>query len=271
MPRKNHWWHITLYVTAQGLHTGAIPYQGFTFDIHFNFIQHQLEITTSRGGSRKFKLKNGLSVAEFYSKVFEFLRELSVEVKILAKPYDVPFSSVPFVNDHTHHHYNTEQVNRYWQVLSQVDQVLKEFSGRFYGKTCPAQLYWHHFDLVITRFSGKKIPVKPDASTIEKDAYSHEVISFGFWPGDENIPEPAFYSYTYPSPENIDKQPLHPKPAEWIDSNGSPMALLKYEDLRKEADPKKALLEFLESAYQAGAKLAEWPINEWKVPDLNEL
>ncbi|WP_370627187.1 DUF5996 family protein [Pontibacter sp. HSC-14F20] len=264
MPPLNHWWHVTLYVNARGLTTGPIPYKFYTFEIDFDFIDHQLRINTSTGAQEEIKLQDGLSVSEFYTAVMKSLDVLGIKVEILAKPYDNK-SDIPFAEDHTHATYHADQVNAYWRVLTVTDEVMKEFSGHFYGKTCPVQFYWHHIDLTVTRFSGKKLPVREDASLVERNAYSHEVISFGFWPGDDKVQFPAFYSYTYPSPEGIDKEPLKPKTASWVDSNGSPMALLPYEDLRKEENPRQALLHFLESAYQAGAKLADWPIEDLKV------
>jgi len=270
MPRHNHWWNATLYVTSRGLGTHPIPYKFYTFEIDFDFVDHQLLIRTSTGAGEQFSLQHGLSVSAFYTSVMKALEVMGIQVDILAKPYDNK-STIPFAEDHQHASYNPEQVNTYWRVLVTVDQVLQEFSGRFYGKTCPVQLYWHHMDLVVTRFSGKSIPVKPEASVVEKDAYSHEVISFGFWPGDEQVRFPAFYSYTYPSPNGIELEQLNPRQAQWLDSNGSPMALLNYEELRTLENPRTALLDFLESAYQAGAALAEWPIEELKVIPLNEL
>ena len=153
-----------------------------------------------------------------------------------------------------------------------VDQVFKEFSGRFYGKTCPVHIYWHHMDLTLTRFSEKKAPPMPaEARLSDKAAYSHEVISFGFWAGDEQVPGPAFYSYTAPAPNKLDKQPLEPAAAQWIDNNGSPMALLMYDDLLKQENPHQVLLAFMESAYQAGAQLAGWPVEALTVPPLEML
>lgn len=264
MPPRNHWWHVTLYLTARGLTTGPIPYRCFTFEIEFDFIDHRLTIRKSTGAFEQIKLQNGLSVSEFYTSLMKSLDVLGIKVEIQAKPYDVK-SKIPFAEDHTHATYNPEQVHNYWQVLSATDGIMQEFSGRFNGKTCPVQFYWHHIDLTVTRFSGKKAPVRPDASLIDRNAYSHEVISFGFWPGDEQVRFPAFYSYTYPSPPGIDKEPLQPETAKWVDSNGSPMALLPYEDLRQSDNPRQALLAFLESAYQAGAKLANWPVEEFQV------
>ncbi|MDX5420356.1 MAG: DUF5996 family protein [Hymenobacteraceae bacterium] len=270
MPRRNHWWNVTLYVSARGMSTHPIPCRFFTFEIEFDFIDHQLVIRTSTGAAERIDLQDGLSVSGFYTSVMKALKVLGIEVQIQAKPYDLK-SKIPFAEDHEHANYNPEQVNRYWRTLVTVDQVLKEFSGRFYGKTCPVHLYWHHMDLTVTRFSGKSIPVNPDASVIEKDAYSHEVISFGFWPGDDQVRFPAFYSYTFPSPAGIDLEKLYPKCAQWVDANGSPMALLNYEELRLMDNPKEALLNFLESAYTAGANLANWPVEELKAIPLNEL
>ncbi|MBD1397795.1 hypothetical protein H9Q13_11520 [Pontibacter sp. JH31] len=260
-PPRIHWWHVTLYLSSRGLTTGPIPYGYHTFEIEFDFVDHQLCICASTGEQEQIKLQDGLSVAEFYTAVMKSLHKLGIEVDILAKPFDNK-SKIPFAEDHKHATYHPEQVHTYWKVLSAVDKVMKEFNGRFYGKTSPVQLYWHHIDLAVGRFSGKKVPVRPDAGKIERNAYSHEVISFGFWPGDEQVRFPAFYSYTFPSPAGIDQEPLKPKAASWVDSNGSPMALLPYEDLRKEKDPHQALLDFLESAYQAGAKKAGWPVEE---------
>jgi len=268
MPRRNHWWNVTLYVTSRGLGTGPIPYKFYTFEIDFDFINHQLHIHTSTGASEFLVLQDGLTVSEFYTSVMKALEVLGIQVEILAKPYDNK-SFIPFAEDHTHASYNAEWVNRYWRVLVTVDQAMKEFSGRFYGKMCPVHLYWHHLDLTVTRFSGKSIPVRHDAGTVEKEAYSHEVISFGFWPGDDQVRFPAFYSYTFPSPDGLDLEPLQPKQAQWVNSNGSPMAILNYEELRELENPREALLNFLESAYQAGAKLAGWPEEEWKVMPLD--
>ncbi|MEL7001390.1 MAG: DUF5996 family protein [Bacteroidota bacterium] len=258
MPKRNHWWNITLRLSTNGLTTGSIPHEKGAFQIDFNFREHKLEINTSWGVDHSFPLEHGLSVAQFHSQLFSILDELGIQCKIIPVPYDHPCKE-PFKECETYNSYNAEYVHRFWQVLIQVDQTFKEFAGRYYGKVSPSQLYWHHMDLAVTRFSGHKGPELPDTSTIaDKEAYSHEVISAGFWAGDENVRGAAFYSYTYPAPEGLDKAPLKPKSANWIDSNGSPMAVLMYDDLINEADPKQALLDFLQSSYDAGAKLAKW-------------
>jgi hypothetical protein len=267
MPRKNHWWFITLYVTPRGIETSSIPYGDEDFEIIFDFIDHELIINTSEGQQRKIELNNGLSVAEFYQALFNHLRDLGIEIKIKPLPY-LNKSKVPFQADHLHNSYDKEYIHRYWKILLETDTIMKEFSGRFYGKTSPVQLFWHSLDLVVTRFSGRRAPELKNASISDRDAYSHEVISFGFWPGDDEIREAAFYSYTYPSPDGLIKEKLVPQKAFWIERKGSPLALLKYEDLRKEKDPKQALLDFMESAYQAGAKRAGWDLEEFKVKPL---
>ena len=273
MPRKNHWWNLTLYTSTTGLTTHPIPYNAGveTFEIRFNFIQHQLEVVTSRGESAAIALEDGLSVSQFYHQLFELLDQFDITVTIVDKPYDLPVKQ-PFSEITDHASYQKDNIQRFWRILLWVDGVFNEFSGRFYGKTCPVHLYWHHMDLTVTRFSGRKGPaLSADMSVTEKDAYSHEVISFGFWAGDDTITEPAFYSYTYPSPEQLDQEPLRPSSANWVQSNGSPMALLTYADLRQEADPRASLLNFLQTAYQAGAKQAEWDDAALQVPPLTEL
>lgn len=270
MPRRNHWWNVMLQVNTRGIGTGTIPYKNLNFEIDFDFVDHQLIIKTSEGDEEKLDLKDGLSVATFYTSVIKTLQRFSIKVKILAKPFDLK-SKTPFAEDNTHKTYNKEQVNRYWRVLSSINQVMNEFIGRFYGKTSPVLLFWHHFDLTFIRYSGKSLPMKSEASTIEKDSYSHELISFGFWPGDDKVRFPAFFSYTYPNPDGVDLETLQPKEAFWDNSSGTPMAMLKYDNLRLSDDPRKALLDFLESAYKAGAELADWPVEELRVIPLKDL
>ncbi|HEX8331867.1 MAG TPA: DUF5996 family protein [Segetibacter sp.] len=273
MPRKNHWWNLTLFINSKGVTTGSMPYTNGCFEVQFNFINHHLEINTNKGGSEAFNLQ-GISVAEFYTTIFKKLDALGIHVKILAKPYSLPDANpitTPFEEMTEYNAYDKEYVERFWSVLLWVHETFTEFSGRFYGKTSPVQLFWHHLDLAVTRFSSKKVPFSKDMKVSDKDAYSHEVVSFGFWAGDENVKEPAFYSYTYPSPKDLDKQPLEPSFAKWENNNGSAMALLLYNDLKKEVDPRNILLDFLESCYIAGASLAGWQPDELKVPDIKDL
>ena len=274
MPRKNHWWNITLYINEKGITTGSMPYDNGCFEIQFNFLKHRLEVNTSNGGELDFELKDGLSVAEFYKELCRLLTTLHIPVKIVAKPYSLPDAQpiqTPFNELHTYATYQKEYVDQFWRLMLWTHQIFHEFSGRYYGKTSPVQLFWHHLDLAVTRFSGKKVPLTEGMSTSNKDAYSHEVISFGFWAGDDQTPAPAFYSYAYPAPEGLDKMPLQPSAATWVDNNGSPMAMLMYNDLLDEPDPKETLLNFLESAYTAGATLAGWDVAELEVPALSDL
>ncbi len=259
MPHMNHWWHVPFYVTTRGLTGNPMPHREMTFAIDFDFIDHKLVITTSTGQVESFPLE-GLSVAQFYERVFSRLSQLGINVTILAKPYALK-PAEPFATDTLHASYDKEYVNRYWRILVQVDQVLKEFSGRFTGKTSPVHLFWHGFDLAVTRFSGRRAPNRAGADHVTREAYSHEVISFGFWAGDENMRAPAFYSYTSPEPPGLADSSLQPSQAYWADVGGSHMALLMYDDLRKMDAPKAALLDFLESAYRAGSSVAGWDID----------
>lgn len=272
-PRKNHWWYITQYVGSNGFTTGPIYYDSGnnSFTITINCITHTLDVQTSEGELAQFELEEGLTVANFYKKLMNILSDFSISVKLIDKPYDLNIET-PFSEITSYHHYNQEYSTKLWKLFLWVDGVFKEFSGRYYGKTCPVHVYWHSMDIAVTRFSGKKAPPMPKEARIsDKDAYTHECISFGFWVGDDNMKEPAFYSYTYPAPKAIDTKPLQPDQAFWMDANGSPMAILKYNDLLTTQNPRNVLLDFMESAYQAGAKLANWDVDELEVPSLKKL
>lgn len=275
MPRRNHWWNITFLVNSKGLITHTMPAKGFTFEIQFNFLEHRLELATSNGMQEHFALEDGLSVADFYNRVFALLHKLGITPNIIARPYSIPDAdpiTTPFAQLTGYHRYQAAYVKSFFEILVWTADVFQEFSGRFYGKTSPVQLFWHHMDLVVTRFCGRRAPKLPEGSNVSnKDAYSHELISFGFWAGDENVRGAAYYSYTYPSPENIDQEPLQPAAAKWQDANGSPMALLMYDHLRADAQPRQALLGFLQSTYTAGAKLCNWEMHDLDVPALKEL
>ena len=253
-PKMNHWWHVTLYLSPRGMTTRPIPYNDIVFQIDFDFFDHKLLIQTSTGEVRSFSLED-VSVSDFYSRLLDNLKALGIEVDIKADPYDVPFSNEPFQSDNKHSDYDGNYVNRYWQILTQVNSVFKEFRGKFIGKSTPVHLYWHHADLAVTRFSGKRAPAMDGGTNADKEAYSHEVISFGFWAGDENVRAPAFYSYTYPEPRGLSDEPLLPKEASWNTDNGA-MAVLMYDDLRKYESPKQVLMDYLQSAYLAGARTA---------------
>ncbi len=272
-PRKNHWWYCTLYVSTKGFSTHSIPMpDGInTFEIVYNIHKRAVQLHCSTGDKREIPLSSGYSVSEFYKTIMGILNDWSVESVFINRPLDMGIDK-PFEELTEYHHYDWVSIHLFWQMMLWSDGVFKEFSGRYYGKTCPVHIYWHHMDLTVTRFSGNLAPpMGPKARILEKDAYSHEVISFGFWAGDDNLSEPAYYAYAAPSPQNLNKEPLKPAKAFWVDSNGSPMAILKYEYLLKDKDPRKILLEFLESAYMAAAILANWDIEGLKVPRLIDL
>jgi hypothetical protein len=260
-PYRNHWWHVTLYVTTRGLTTGPIPYGRTTFDISFDLLENRLAVTTGEGAF-SFALDD-LPVAEFYRRLFEGLRSLEIDASINPVPFRLDDEHTLDANTY-HCTCDEGYVRRYHHVLAWVDQVFKEFAGRFNGKTSPVQLYWHSFDLAVTRFSGRRAPVRPGADLVTREAYSHEVISCGFWPGDPSFREPAFYSYTAPEPENLTQQPLHPPPASWQEGG---TALLTYEEVRSSSSPRETLLEFLQSAYEAGAMTAGWDMEEFRASD----
>lgn len=259
-PFMNHWWHVTLYVSPRGLRTSPIPYGHTTFEISFDLLDNRLVVSTNEGGGFSFGLDE-LSVAEFYRRLFDGLGTLGVHIAINTTTFDLGDEQT-LDEDVFHCVCDREHVGRYGRVLAQVDQIFKEFAGRFNGKQSPVQLYWHSFDLALTRFSGRRAPQREYADPVTREAYSHEVISFGFWPGDRNLREPAFYSYTAPEPERLTDEPLRPAEASWAPEGG--MALLMYEDVRKSESPRETLLDFMESAYQAGAKTAGWDIEDFR-------
>ena len=265
-PRINHWWHVPLYVSPRGLTTRAIPFNGGNFEIEFDLKDHRLTTRTSGGGVEAFDLNDGLSVADFHGRLFEQLARLGIEPEIKPIPYEAP-STTPFLEDRENKSYDKKYVERFHQILVAVDEIFEDFRGRFTGKSTPVHLFWHSFDLALTRFSGKPAPVRVTAGLVEREAYSHEVISFGFWFGDDNVPAPAFYSYTAPEPEGLADEPLA-APAKWQEANGSHMALLMYDDVRTAPNARELVFEFLESAYQAGGKRAGWDIEAFEIKPL---
>ena len=228
------------------------------FDLH----EHRLVIRTSNGRTEDFGLYDGLCVADFHQSIFANLKKLGIEPTIRPLPYEAP-SKTPFPGDRENCSYDKQYVERFHRVLVAADQIFNEFRGRFCGKSTPVHMFWHSFDLALTRFSGKRVQPREGAGRVEREAYSHEVISFGFWFGDDNVPAPAFYSYTAPEPAGIADEPLSPTQAKWADSNGAHLALLMYDDARTSEDPQAAVLQFLECAYQAGAKRAQWPVEDF--------
>jgi hypothetical protein len=258
-PWLNHSWHVTLYVTARGLSTSPIPDGTRSFQIEFDFIAHRLLISTSDGRERQFAL-SGHSVASFYKTVTAALGELGIDVAINEMPNELP-APIKFSEDTLHASYDADAVQRFFRILFNADRVLKQFRTSFLGKASPVHFFWGSFDLAVTRFSGRRaprhpggVPNLPDAVAVE--AYSHEVSSAGFWPGSGAIDYPAFYSYAYPEPPGFRSTKVRPDAAFFSETLGE--FILPYDAVRLAADPDHALLEFLQSTYEAAARSANW-------------
>jgi hypothetical protein len=257
-PLINHWWEVPLYVNARGLTTSAIPYEDEIFEVQFDFIDHQLTIQSSGGSSKSMPLR-AESVADFYAKFMSALKSLGIEVKIWTMPVEVA-NPIPFERDTQHASYDPEYAQRFWQILIFCDTVFKEFRSRFIGKDSPVHFFWGSFDLCVTRFSGRRAPERPGADPVTREAYSHEVISAGFWPGGGEIKGAAFYAYAAPEPAGFAQQSVQPSAAFYHPNLHE--FLLMYDDVRKAASPREALLSFLQSTYEAGANLAQWDRKE---------
>lgn len=253
-PYQNHWWQVPLYVSARGLTTSAIPYKGKVFEVEFDFIGHVLRISVSDGASRTLRL-GAKSVAGFHAEFMAALAALGVEARIWTMPVEIP-APIAFEKDTVHAAYDPDYASRFWRALIAITAVLGAFRGGFLGKSSPVHFFWGSFDLAVTRFSGRRAPPMPNADVITREAYSHEVSSVGWWPGDETTPYPAFYAYASPEPDGFGKVPVRPTTA-FYDSNASQFRL-KYDDVRLAASPRRALLDFCQSTYEAAATLARW-------------
>ncbi|MEV0967967.1 DUF5996 family protein [Microtetraspora glauca] len=258
--RRNHWWNVPFHLTGRGITTRPMGGVGDTpvFAIDFDFVDHRLVVNVIDGRTASFSMP-GRSVASFYRELFRIFDLLGVDVSIRATPFDLD-DDIPFAEDTVHRAYDTAMVTRYWQVLSQVAQVLERFAADFSGKISPVHHFWHTFDIAVTLFSDKKVDQGPEVDSVTREAYSREVISAGFWFGDPNLPEPAFYSYTAPEPPGLEQEPLRPPEARWTPLRGSHLAILPYADARVAADPRGTALDFLRSAYEAGARRAGWDV-----------
>jgi len=252
-PLINHWWNVPLYVSSRGLTTTAMTYGDRLFEIEFDFLDHKLLITCSDGAKKTLSLRPQ-SVANFYAEVMSALRDLGIEIRIWTMPVEVP-NPIRFEDDVMHAAYNAEYANRFWRALVKIDEVLKEFRARFIGKSSPVHFFWGSFDLAVTRFSGRKAPERPGADLITREAYSHEVISHGFWPGNKDM-QAALYSYTAPEPPGLAQAQVDPK--ETFYSPEMKEFFLLYDDVRKSDSPAEVLMKFLQSTYEAGANLAGW-------------
>jgi len=253
-PHVNHWWETPLYVSARGMTTSPIPYGDRVFEMEFDFLSHNLAILTSNGAA-KFVPLYARSVADFYREFIAVLPAIGIDVKIWPNPVEIP-DPIPFPDDYQHASYDPEYVQRFHRILLYADAVLKEFRGRFIGKVSPVHFFWGSFDLAVTRFCGRRAPEREGADPITRDAYSHECISAGFWPGSGDIKGPAFYSYTSPAPQGYSEYRVQPPAAFYHAGLGE--FVLMYDDVRHAAPPKAALLDFLQTTYEAGANLGKW-------------
>ncbi len=258
-PWVNHSWHVPFYVTARGLTTSPIPYGARSFEIRFDFLDHQVVIETIEGGVEVISLAPR-TVADFYQELFARLKALGLDISIRTTPSEMP-DVIPFEQDRVHAAYDAEQVTRFWRALVQADRVLRTFRSRFIGKASPVHFFWGGFDLAVTRFSGRRAPLHPGGvpnlpDWVAREAYSHEVSSCGFWPGGEALPEPVFYSYAYPEPEGFKQATPRPAGAHYNSDLGE--FILPYDDVRQASSPDAALLEFLQDTYEAAADLAAW-------------
>lgn len=258
-PWVNHSWHVPLYVTARGLSTSLMPDGDRGVEITFDFVDHRLRIEATDGTRRSFALRP-MTVAAFHDRLMGALAEVGVEPDVWPMPVEIPDPVTPFPDDTAHAAYDRDAVERFWQILVSVQRVLTRFRSGFIGKVSPVHFFWGAFDLAVTRFSGREAPAHPGgapylADWVMQEAYSHEVSSAGFWPG-EGVGEPMFYSYAYPEPEGYRDAPVEPAAAHYHSDLGE--FVLPYEAVRTVDDPDAALLAFLETTYAAAADLGDW-------------
>jgi hypothetical protein len=257
-PWLNHGWHVPLYVTARGLGTSPIPIGGELLEMEFDFIGHRLAAWTSRGEERTVPLRP-VTTADFYAEVMEVLHGLGVDVRISEMPNEVA-NPIRFSEDRTHASYDAEAAQRFWRALVQADRVFKLFRSSFLGKASPVHFFWGSFDLAVTRFSGRTAPLHPGGvpalpDNVTREAYSHEVSSAGFWPGNDAFPQAAFYSYAYPAPEGFRDRPV--TQGGYFEATLGEF-ILPYETVRTAPDPDALLLDFLATTYAAAADAAGW-------------
>ncbi len=259
-PWLNHSWHVTLYVTARGLTTSPIRYRERAFQIDFDFVDHVLWVRTSEGSFRRLPLAP-MPVARFYADLFAAMAELGLDVRIRTMPCEIA-DCIPFDQDFSHVAYDGDYAGRFWRVLVSTHEVLAHFRTAFLGKASPVHFFWGSFDLAVTRFSGRPAPRHPGGvphlpDAVAREAYSHEVSSAGFWPGGGGpIDYPAFYSYVYPAPEGFAGASV--RPAEAFFSRELGEFILPYDVARAAPDPGRALMDFLQSTYEAAAELGRW-------------
>ena len=252
-PPVNHWWHVPLYVSARGLTTSPMTYDDRIFEIQFDFIDHKLLIACSDGTLKILSLRPE-SVANFYERLMAALFGLGIQVKVWPVPVEIA-NPIRFDQDEIHKSYDADYANRFWRALVNVDNIFKEFRARFIGKVSPVHFWWGSFDHAVTRFSGRPAPPREDADKITQEAYSHEVISHGFWLGGNGV-EAMFYAYAAPEPAGFSESRIEPAAAFY--SQDMKEFFLPYDAVRQSASPEHTLMDFLQSTYKAGAKLAKW-------------
>ncbi|HXD73455.1 MAG TPA: DUF5996 family protein [Vicinamibacterales bacterium] len=255
-PPVNHWWGAALQLDARGLTTLAIPYDGSTFEMTLDFCAHELQIRMNDTRLKIVKLEPK-SVADFYRETMAALAELGVAVKIWTMPVEIP-NPIRFTEDTTHRSYDAAAASIWWRAMARSAAVMNEFRAGFVGKSSPVHFWWGAFDLAVTRFNGRRAPERAGADAMTKEAYSHEVISAGFWPGSGTLDEPAYYAYAAPEPQRFKDARVRPAAAYYGDAGAGGEFFLKYEDVRTAASPGQALLDFLQSTYEAGAIAGGW-------------
>ena len=262
-PFENHWWHCALYVTARGLTTSPMPYQRGVVEVEFDFYDHLVRARTSSGETKSLRLES-TPVADFYKGYRAMLASLDIDVEMVPTPNEVS-DATPFPADQAHATYDGDAVRRWWAALVQADRLLKRFRGEFAGKSSPSHFWWGSFDLACTRFSGRPAPAYAGAvpncpSYVMREAYSHECISAGWWPGTAGSPvaEPAFYAYAYPMPAACAAAPIRPSAAYYHKDMGE--WILPYDAVRAASDPDAMIMQFLESTYAAASALANWDV-----------
>jgi len=253
-PLQNHWWNVPLYLTARGLTTSAMPVDhGMVLDIELDLLSHEVVCRASGGSTARIALR-AVPVAQFFEEFVKTLADLGVSVRINPMPVEVA-NPIRCDLDTVHRSYDRDAVTRFWHALRIADTLLKRFSTNFYGKISPVHFFWGSFDLAVSRFNGERAPPRPGADAIQAEAYSHEVISAGFWPGNGGYGQAAFYAYAAPVPEGLGKQPLRGRGG--FNSQLGEF-LLNYADARSAADPVDAVLEFLLETYSLAADAAHW-------------
>ncbi|HVH55164.1 MAG TPA: DUF5996 family protein [Vicinamibacterales bacterium] len=256
-PLSNHFWNIAFRVTSRGLATPQMRSGTLTLAITFDFIDHELVIQTSDGRVERLPLAPR-TVAQFYTDVMEALQRLGLRARIWTMPVEIPDPAdrIPFERDEVHRSYDPDAANAFWRVLLAIEPVFERFRGGFIGKGSPVHFFWGSFDLAVTRFSGERAPEREGADSITKEAYSHAVISHGFWPGNGVVPMPVFYAYAAPEPDGFSGAKVRPAAAYY--DTAFKEYMLPYDAVRTAASPADELAAFLQSTYDAAADLAGW-------------